>query len=171
VFGQFSNKTKTDVGLLKADVQLATVRLDQCETDTTPFVQMTERRRVREETLCRGEGLTTMLSACCSSQGGEGKGHRRFLQLVEGCDALPATCSATCAPLFVEYFEGCRGVIDGLDPEERHGFDNLNANCQELQATSAAMLGDARPAKIFHVLVLPKTAAAARRQRGSCTAG
>jgi hypothetical protein len=54
----------------------------------------------------------------------------------------------------VEYFEGCPGIIDELDPGERQGFENLHINCKELQATAAAMLGDARPAMIFHVLVV-----------------
>ena len=71
------NKTNTDVGQLKADVLHITLRLDQCEANTTPFVHMVERRRVQEEALCRGEGLQKMLAACCPSQGGNENGHRR----------------------------------------------------------------------------------------------
>ena len=60
------NKTTTDMVLLKGDVWKITVRLDQCEAETTPFIKLMERRRTQdEETLCRGSGLTAMFGACC----------------------------------------------------------------------------------------------------------
>ena len=46
------------VGQQEADVQRITLWLDQCEENTTPFVQMMKRRHMQEESLCRGEGLT-----------------------------------------------------------------------------------------------------------------
>eukprot|EP01050_Picozoa_sp_SAG11_P041646 SAG11_NODE_18774_length_481_cov_2.130890_1_plen_113_part_01 len=97
---RFSNKTNTDYTSI-------TVRLDQCEADTNPFIQEMNRRRMQEDALCRRSGLTVMLEACCPSGFTMGNGHR-ILQLTEGCDALPETCSASCAPLFIEYFEGCQ---------------------------------------------------------------
>eukprot|EP01051_Picozoa_sp_SAG22_P000445 SAG22_NODE_12_length_33707_cov_70.427118_9_plen_1105_part_00 len=86
---------------MKGDVQNITLRLDQCEIDTHPFIkemQASHRRHLQEEeTLCRGSGMIAMFSACCPSPG-DGGGHRRFMQSVQGCDALPSTCSASCAP-------------------------------------------------------------------------
>jgi hypothetical protein len=64
---ELSNRTKTDGAKMQS-------RLEQCEVDTTPFVQMLDRRRVQEQTLCRATGLTTMLAVCCI---GGGNGHRR----------------------------------------------------------------------------------------------
>jgi hypothetical protein len=81
------------------------------------------------------------------------------MQQVEGCDAIPATCSSACAPLLIEYFEGCQGIIEDLAPDERQGFQELYGNCQEVEQATAAMLQDARPAMIFHVLVLSDAAA------------
>jgi hypothetical protein len=147
------------VDFIKADAAEMRTRLAQCEGNTTPFVLIMERRRMEEETLCRGEGLTKMLSACCSSQVASGNEHRRFMPEVEGCDALPSTCSAACAPLLIEYFEGCQGIIDDMAPDERQGFQELYGKCEEGQALVAAMLGDARPAMIFHVLVTSEATA------------
>eukprot|EP01051_Picozoa_sp_SAG22_P003500 SAG22_NODE_172_length_16609_cov_14.370806_2_plen_2010_part_00 len=152
---QFSNKTNTDYTHI-------TVRLDQCEANTHPFIkemQASHRRRLQEEeTLCRGSGMIAMFAACCPSQAGDG-GHRRFLQSVQGCDALPETCSASCAPLFIEYFEGCQGTIDDLEPEQRQIFVGFYGGCQEAEQAAAAMLQDAQPAMIFHVVVLNEAAA------------
>jgi hypothetical protein len=134
-------------------------RISQCEENTAPFVQMMKRRRMQEETLCRAEGLAKMLATCCPSQGANGNGHRRSMQQVEGCNALPSTCSAACAPLLIEYFEGCQGIIDDLAPDERQGFQDLYGNCQEVEQATAAMLQDAKPAMMFHVLVLGEGAA------------
>ena len=124
-----SNKTKAEV------LQQVTLRLDQREADTNPFAEMMERRRVQEATLCQGAGLTTMLTACCPGD----NGHRRELQLVEGCDVIPATCTTACAPLFVEYFEGCQGIIEGLAPNERQGFQTLYGDCVEGEQAAAEM--------------------------------
>eukprot|EP01050_Picozoa_sp_SAG11_P020029 SAG11_NODE_3298_length_2539_cov_3.599590_2_plen_636_part_00 len=141
---EFSNKTKT--------------RLDQCEANTNPFVQEMNRRRIQEDTLCRGSGLTVMLEACCQSGSFAGNGHR-ILQLSEGCDALPETCSASCAPLFIEYFEGCQGMLDDLAPDQRQMFVGFYGGCQEVEQAAAVMLEDARPAMIFHVVVMNEAAA------------
>jgi hypothetical protein len=146
-----------DVASVKAETEERRARLDQCEASTTPFVQMMERRRVQEESLCRGAGLTAMLAACCPSQGGNG--HRRFLQEVEGCAALPATCPAACAPLFIEYFEGCQGIIEGLAPDERQGFQELYGNCQEGEQAAAEM-GTLQPVnvKMYRIMISSETA-------------
>eukprot|EP01050_Picozoa_sp_SAG11_P012249 SAG11_NODE_1351_length_5135_cov_2.092931_3_plen_603_part_00 len=145
----------------KGQVHNITLRLDQCEIDTHPFiaeVYASQRRRMQEEeTLCRGSGLAAMFEACCPS-GTSGNGHR-ILQLTEGCDSLPETCSASCAPLFIEYFEGCQAIIDDLAPDQRQMFVGFYGGCQEVEQAAAAMLEDARPAMIFHVVVLNEAAA------------
>ena len=151
VVAQLQNRTRTN-----------SVRLDQCEADAHPFIkemQASHRHRLQEEeTLCRGSGMIAMFSACCPSPG-DGGGHRRFMQSVQGCDALPSTCSATCAPLFIEYFEGCQGIVDDLAPDQRQMFVIFYGGCQEVEQAAAAMLEDARPAMIFHVVVLNEAAA------------
>jgi hypothetical protein len=81
------------------------------------------------------------------------------MQQVEGCDALPATCSAACAPVLIEYFEGYQGIIGGMAPNEKQRFQELYDNCEEVEQTTAAMLQDARPAMIFHVVVMDEAAA------------
>eukprot|EP01051_Picozoa_sp_SAG22_P005929 SAG22_NODE_370_length_11576_cov_83.771456_4_plen_2189_part_00 len=157
----FSNTLSANTLLLQTDVQNMSVRLDQCEVDTRPFIkemQVSRRRRLQEEeTLCRVSGLIAMFSACCPSSGDSG-GHRRFMQSVQGCDTLPSTCSATCAPLFIECFEGCQGVIDGLTLDQRQSFVGFYTDCNEVEQAAAAMLEDARPAMIFHVVVVDQEA-------------
>ena len=64
---ELSNRTATEVDLVKADAAEMRTRLARCEKNATPFVQMMERRRRQEETLCRGDGLTKMLATCCPS--------------------------------------------------------------------------------------------------------
>eukprot|EP01050_Picozoa_sp_SAG11_P016545 SAG11_NODE_2270_length_3595_cov_15.410755_1_plen_693_part_00 len=155
---EFSNKTRAEASQLKANVQNITVRLDQCEAETAPFAAMMNRRRIQEDTLCRGSGLTAMFQACCPSRSSMGNGHR-ILQLSEGCDALPQTCSASCAPLFIEYFEGCQGMLDDLAPDQRQMFVGFYGGCQEVEQAAAAMLEDARPAMIFHVVVMSEAEA------------
>eukprot|EP01052_Picozoa_sp_SAG31_P008376 SAG31_NODE_422_length_15859_cov_5.161865_4_plen_667_part_00 len=151
VVAELQNRTRTN-----------SVRLDQCEADAHPFIkemQASQRRRLQEEeTLCRGSGLTAMFEACCPSGSLTGNGHR-ILQLSEGCDALPQTCSASCAPLFIEYFEGCQGIIDDLAPDQREMFVGFYGGCQEVEQATVAMLEDARPAMIFHVVVMNEVAA------------
>ena len=145
---------------MNGDVQNITLRLDQCEVDTHPFIkemQTLQRRKMQEEdTLCRGTAMIAMFAACCPSQGG---GHRRFMQSVQGCDALPSTCSADCAPLFIGYFEGCQGIIDDLAPDQRLIFVGFYSDCNEVEQAAAAMLEDARPAMIFHVVVMSEAEA------------
>jgi hypothetical protein len=41
--------------------------------------------------------------------------------------------------VFVEYFEGCQGIIDDLAPDERQGFQALYGNCQEVVQSEAEM--------------------------------
>ena len=104
-----------------ADILCITVRLDHCEGETTPFIQLIKHRRMQEEeSLCQGEGMgqAAMLGACCPSHGGTGNGHR-FLQMVQGCDELPATCSAGCAVLFIAYFNGCQATTNALPVDSR----------------------------------------------------
>ena len=130
------NKTTSDMVLPKGDVRNITVRLDQCEAETTPFIQSMERRRTQdEETLCRGSGLTAMFGSCCPNQGSSGNGHRRFLQ-GQGCD-LPATCSAACASLFIEHFDGCQDVISALALGVQQAFAGLYAVCNEVEQQTA----------------------------------
>eukprot|EP01052_Picozoa_sp_SAG31_P020340 SAG31_NODE_1524_length_8006_cov_11.768812_3_plen_703_part_00 len=147
---RFSNKTNIDYTNI-------TVRLDQCEAETAPFAAMMNRRRIQEDTLCRGSGLTAMFQACCPS--GSARNGHRILQLTEGCDALPETCSASCAPLFIEYFEGCQEMLDDLAPNQRQIFVGFYGGCQEVEQAAAAMLQDARPAMIFHVVVMSEAEA------------
>ena len=157
---------KTTV-LLRAGFQKVTLRLDKCETETTPFVQQIERRRMQDmEALCRGSGMTAMLVACCSSHGGggggstsTGNGHRRGLQMDQGCDVLPATCSMGCAPLFNAYFAGCQPTVEALSPEMRQQFGEFFTVCTEVEQQTAAATAGARPAQIFTmVLVNPEAA-------------
>eukprot|EP01050_Picozoa_sp_SAG11_P011208 SAG11_NODE_1173_length_5602_cov_35.121933_6_plen_493_part_00 len=150
VVAKLQNRTRTN-----------SVRLDQCEADAHPFIkemQASQQRRLQEEeTLCHESGLAAMFEACCPLGSSVGNGHR-ILQLIEGCDALPQTCSASCAPLFIEYFEGCQGVIDDLAPDQRQMFVGFYGGCQEVVQAAAAMLEDARPAMIFHVVVMNEAA-------------
>eukprot|EP01052_Picozoa_sp_SAG31_P021600 SAG31_NODE_1678_length_7548_cov_16.675393_2_plen_910_part_00 len=164
-YRQEREKTKQlliTVAKLQNQTRTNSVRLDQCEADAHPSIkkmQASQRRRLQEEeTLCRGSGMVAMFAACCPRQGG-GVGHRRSLQSVQGCDALPETCSASCAPLFIEYFEGCQGIIDDLAPDQRQTFVGFYGGCQEVEQAAAAMLEDARPAMIFHVVVMSDAAA------------
>eukprot|EP01052_Picozoa_sp_SAG31_P003088 SAG31_NODE_115_length_24128_cov_47.693912_11_plen_1303_part_00 len=144
---------------MKRDILNITLRLDQHETDTHSFVkevQALHRRHLQEEeTLCRGTGMIAMFNECCPRDGG----HRRFMQTVQGCDTLPGTCSSSCAPLFIEYFEGCQGIIDDLAPDQRQMFVGFYGGCQEVEQAAAAMLEDARPAMIFHVVVMSEAEA------------
>eukprot|EP01052_Picozoa_sp_SAG31_P007759 SAG31_NODE_374_length_16577_cov_9.902173_12_plen_1507_part_00 len=143
---------------LQYQAKTNSARLDQCEAHTHPFIQEMNRRRIQEDTPCRGSGLTAMFQVCCPSGSSARNGHR-ILQLTEGCDALPSTCSASCAPLFIEYFEGCQGITDDLAPDQRQIFVDFYRGCQEVEQAASAMLEDARPAMIFHVVVLSEAAA------------
>jgi hypothetical protein len=39
---------------------------------------------------------------------------------------VPGQCSAACAPLFVDYYESCQGIIQALAADERAGFEVLS---------------------------------------------
>eukprot|EP01050_Picozoa_sp_SAG11_P057994 SAG11_NODE_36814_length_259_cov_7.437500_1_plen_57_part_01 len=57
-----------------------------------------------------------MLAVCCASDS-PGNGHR--LQEIEGCDALPPTCSLECSSQFISIYENCQGepLMEGLSAE------------------------------------------------------
>eukprot|EP01051_Picozoa_sp_SAG22_P011064 SAG22_NODE_1038_length_5890_cov_5.432050_3_plen_1101_part_00 len=137
-----------------------TVRLDQCEADLHPFVQemqASQRRHLQdEETRCRGSGLSAMFAACCPSSGGNG-GHRRFLQ-GQGCDVLPDTCPLTCAPLFIEFYDGCQDMVSDLTPAEQQEFAGLYTDCSEVAQQQAAVADGAKPALMFHMVVIDQEA-------------
>eukprot|EP01051_Picozoa_sp_SAG22_P004372 SAG22_NODE_232_length_14402_cov_58.042159_2_plen_579_part_00 len=137
---EFTNKTEA--------------RLDQCEAGTHPFIGEMERRRMQdedEETLCRGSGLSAMFASCCPTSGGNG-GHRRFLQS-QGCDVLPDTCPSDCAPLFIEFFEGCQGMINDLNPAEQQEMAGLYADCSEVQQQSAMANLQPVDVKMFRITI------------------
>eukprot|EP01051_Picozoa_sp_SAG22_P006915 SAG22_NODE_468_length_10147_cov_77.238654_9_plen_970_part_00 len=146
---QLQNRTHTN-----------SVRLDQCEADVHPFIhemQASQRRRLQdEETLCRGSGLTAMFAACCPA--GSGGGHRRFLQHAQGCDVLPDTCPTACAPLFIDFYEGCQDMVGDLTAEERQQFAGLYADCNEMAQQQAAVADGAKPALMFHMVVIDQEA-------------
>ena len=107
--------------------------------------------------------MAAMLSACCpsqggASQGGTGNGHR-FLQMDQGCDELPATCSAGCAVLFIAYFRGCQSTINALPGDSKLGFVSLYADCNEVEQNRAAVTAGARPVVMFRVFVVNQEAA------------
>ena len=125
-------------------------RLDQCEAETSTFVQEMEHRRLQEADQCNGAGMHDMLVACCP---GGAAGHRRALQGEQGCAGFPDTCSAECAPLLIAYYEGCQEVIIALAPAEKQDFDAFYTACTEAAQQLAAALAGATAAMIFHVVV------------------
>ena len=118
-------------------------------------------RRVLQDSQCSGDGLQAMLDVCCPT-GASGSGHR-LLQGV-GCDSFPETCSPLCAPLLIGFYEVCHIIIEALTAGDKHGLDRLYASCQDEEASRAVMLAGARPALMFHVLVIENEADA--RQSG-----
>ena len=87
------------------------------KAETASLVEHMERvdkhRRMQEAAQCQGEATQAMLAACCpAGGGGAGNGHRRQLQ--GGCSGFPASCSAECADLFVQYYEACQGMITAM---------------------------------------------------------
>eukprot|EP01052_Picozoa_sp_SAG31_P024531 SAG31_NODE_2093_length_6459_cov_3.398585_3_plen_494_part_00 len=135
---EFTNKTEA--------------RLNQCEAGTHPFIGEMERRRMQdEETLCRGSGLTAMFAACCPS--GSGGGHRRFLQHAQGCDVLPDTCPSACAPLFIEFYNGCQDMVSGLTPAEQQEFAGLYSDCNEVEQQSAMANMQPVEVKMFRITI------------------
>ena len=120
-----------------------------------------DRRRAQAWQLCaQGQDFQVMadaaMDACCPATGGH---HRRSLQA--SC-SLPVTCpSAACAAVFVPFMadgEYTLSTVPGLPIDQYHSFA---ASCSELQTGSQLMLQDARPAMIFHVLVIDEGAAQA----------
>jgi hypothetical protein len=55
--------------------------------------------------------------------------------------------------LFIEYFEGCQGIIEDLAPDERHGFQVLYEKCQEVEQAAAEM-GVLRPVNVCYVMTM-----------------
>jgi hypothetical protein len=121
------------------------------KAETASLVLVDRRRKLQETNRCTGESLQAMLQSCCA--GGEGGGHRRFLQ-GQGCDAIPSTCSASCGPVFVEYFESCQGIIEALDADEKADFDMLYGECKESEQAKAVMLAGAQPAMMFKMEIV-----------------
>jgi hypothetical protein len=86
----------------------------------------------------------------------------------------PGQCSAACAPLFVDYYEKCQGIIEALAADEKAGFEELYGGCVEGTQARADMVAGARPALMFHVLVVDENqvaAAQAAAEMGSPTLG
>jgi hypothetical protein len=122
------------------------------QTDTASLLQVDRRRKLQETNRCTGESLQAMLQSCCA--GGEGAGgHRRFLQ-GQGCDTIPSSCSASCGPVFVEYYESCQGIIEALEADERADFDTLYGECKESEQAKAVMLAGAQPAMMFKMEIV-----------------
>eukprot|EP01051_Picozoa_sp_SAG22_P010674 SAG22_NODE_973_length_6217_cov_52.971723_3_plen_1437_part_00 len=149
-------KENAALWIIVADLQnqakTNSARLDQCEADTHPFIKEMQRRRMQdEETLCRGSGLSAMFAACCPSSGGNG-GHRRFLQ-GQGCDVLPDTCPVACAPLFIEFFEGCQDMVSDLTQEEQQEFAGLYADCNEAEQQGAMANLQPVDVKMFRITI------------------
>eukprot|EP01050_Picozoa_sp_SAG11_P003025 SAG11_NODE_162_length_13962_cov_19.035562_14_plen_1172_part_01 len=165
---QLSNKTTTDVQLLKVDVENISVRLDQCEHDS--FEQIMNRRRNQEQSsVCGLDAVQSMLAVCCSS-GPVGNGHR--LLQVNGCDSLPPTCSLECSSQFISIFENCQGqpVLEQLPPGQLAQWRGFLGQCQEVQQSAAELsVADAQPAMIFHCLVLDDAAQSQAEMFGQVT--
>jgi hypothetical protein len=131
----------------KVEEEVRTVR-----AETASLVRVDRRRKLQETNRCTGESLQAMLQVCCA--GGEGAGgHRRFLQ-GQGCDAIPSSCSASCGPAFVEYYEGCQGIIEALAADEKADFDTLYGECKESEQAKAVMLAGAQPAMMFKMEIV-----------------
>ena len=131
----------------KVEEEVRTVR-----AETASLVRVDRRRKLQETNRCTGESLQAMLQVCCA--GGEGAGgHRRFLQ-GQGCDAIPSSCSASCGPAFVEYYEGCQGIIEALAADEKADFDTLYGECKESEQAKAVMLAGATPAMMFKMEIV-----------------
>eukprot|EP01052_Picozoa_sp_SAG31_P066431 SAG31_NODE_25231_length_465_cov_1.270492_1_plen_155_part_11 len=104
---------------------------------------------------CHGAGLSEMFAACCPNGGSSG--HRRSLQ-DQGCEHLPETCPVACAPLFIDFFEGCQDMIGELTPTEQHAFAGFHAGCAETAQQQAAISDGAKPALMFHMVVIDQEA-------------
>eukprot|EP01052_Picozoa_sp_SAG31_P002201 SAG31_NODE_75_length_27561_cov_28.859333_5_plen_1170_part_00 len=150
---QLTNKTATELRLLTAEVETISVRLDQREEQASSVKDMERRRRMQNAEICHGAGLSEMFAACCPNHGG----HRRSLQ-DHGCDVLPDTCPVACAPLFIDFFEGCEDMISDLTPTEQQAFAGLYADCTEMAQQQAAISDGAKPALMFHMVVIDQEA-------------
>eukprot|EP01052_Picozoa_sp_SAG31_P005481 SAG31_NODE_241_length_19364_cov_17.168544_14_plen_846_part_01 len=150
---QLTNESATQSRHLTTEVENIAVRLDQCKEETLSFVTEMERRRMQDVDICQGSGLSEMFTACCPNHGG----HRRSLQ-DHGCDALPETCPGTCAPLFIEFFQDCRETINSLTPAEQQEFAGFYADCTEMAQQQAAISDGAKPALMFHMVVIDQEA-------------
>jgi hypothetical protein len=161
-----------------ADSRLG-ARLSSCEANSTALVALQAEsdarhrtRRLQEAEACEGAGLQNMVAACCTADDpGQKGGHRR---VQTGCDTFPSTCSAACAPLFVDYYENCQGIIEALAADEKAGFEGLSGDCIEAPQARTEMISGARPALMFHVLVVDDgqvAAAQAAAEMGQPTLG
>ena len=141
--GQAEDRMSNELKEMRVELGRMEARLDSCETDTATTghaVAVIEgRRRVQEAARCQGEGMQTMLTACCpAGGGGRGGQHRRGLQ--GGCSGFPASCSAECAELFVEYYEVCQDTIALLLADQKVDFDNFFGQCSEADQGMAGMM-------------------------------
>ena len=166
------NKTQTRVQGLETEVhELRAVlymfskqtrsRLDQCETETTPFVQLMQRRQMQAATArCQGDRMQAMLNACCT--GGHRRSNRRFLQsnLLEpaGCSGFPATRSIDCSPLLIEFYEGCQHIILEVAPAEQQDFTSFYSLCNVVAHQTALAVEGASPVRQFRVVVIDEEA-------------
>ena len=130
-------------------------------------LELARRRAQAEQACARGQDFQALtaaaMDACCPATGG---GHRRSLQA--SC-SLPATCpSAACAAVFGPFMADCDAMLSTVPGLPIDQYRSFAASCSELRTGSQhQMLGDARPAIIFHVLVIDEGAA----QAGSMFAG
>eukprot|EP01050_Picozoa_sp_SAG11_P000999 SAG11_NODE_39_length_21630_cov_11.188658_18_plen_2153_part_00 len=144
---------ETESGVLTTVTEMSS-RLDRCEAEISPFLSAMERRRMQdEETHCRGSGMLAMFASCCPSSSDRG-GHRRSAQSAEGCDSLPPTCSASCAPLFIDYVDGCQSIVDTLVSDQRQVFMDFYSDCQDVEQ-STAEFGTLEPVNVqmFRIMI------------------
>eukprot|EP01052_Picozoa_sp_SAG31_P052166 SAG31_NODE_12748_length_919_cov_1.371951_1_plen_283_part_10 len=147
-------EVRNDLGGVRTETTALHVELEQCAAGAVTFAQHMEaiqsQRRQMQEVECHGTGIQNMLAVCCPS--GSDSGHRRELQGY-GCAAFPVSCSVACASMYVKFYETCDvGAIVGAS---RAAFETFYGQCQEAEASAAAMMDAASPAMIFKVLVVP----------------
>ena len=124
---------------LRQDMAKMQRRQVLCETSVGQAVAVIEsKRRLQDEARCQGAPMQAMLAACCPDGRGAGGQHRRELQ--GGCTGFPASCSAECAALFVEYYEGCQGLIAAMPAGEKSEFDSFFRQCSEAAQAAAGMM-------------------------------
>ena len=113
------------------------------KAETASLVEHMERvdkhRRMQEAAQCQGEAMQAMLAACCPAGGG-GAGNRHRRQLQGGCSGFPASCSAECSVLFVQYYGSCQELIATMPAGDTAEFDSFFGQCSEESSSQAAMM-------------------------------